>query len=164
MKRLTGRHVFLLLLGFFGMTIAVNVAMSIWAVRTFSGEVATNSYLRGLHYNDTLAARQMQQAEGWHAVITALRDPHGAARLLLILSGRDGQPVRGLTLEGVLSLPATEHEDKRFVLHESAPGRYEASLAPVRAAVWDVDIETPSPGENDEDTPRFETRNRLWIR
>jgi len=163
-KRLTGKHVLLLLFAFFGVTIAVNVAMATWAVRTFSGEVASNSYLRGLHYNDTLAARQHQRIEGWHAALSASRTSGRTTRLRLSISGKDGQPVHGLKLEGVLRLPATEREDRQFVLTETAPGHYEADLSAIRAATWDVDIETPSPGKNDEDTPRFETRNRLWIR
>ena len=160
-RRLTGTHVLLIFLGFFGVTFAVNAYMIHEALDTFSGEVVPQSYAHGLKYNETLAAREAQRATGWKATLAATRGLGGKAHVILAVVDRAGAPVRGLVLRGVMRLPATEREDKLFTLTETAPGHYEADVLGARQALWEIAVSVPGPTA---DAPRFEARNRLWIR
>jgi nitrogen fixation protein FixH len=160
-KGLTGRHVLLMMIGFFGVTLGVNAYMVKSALTTFSGEVVPQSYAHGLKYNETLAARQAQRAAGWQAKIAADRGAQDKVTVTLLITDRAGAPVRGLDLRATMRLPATEREDKNFTLAETAPGRYAAQVAGVRSAMWEITVIEPGATP---DAPRFEARNRLWLR
>jgi nitrogen fixation protein FixH len=130
--RLTGWHVLAIVCTFFAVVVAVDVSMAAMAYRTFSGEVAKDSYEAGLAYNRTLAQRRAQAALGWSATIA---DSPGTLRLRV--TDRDGRPVPGLVVAAKLERPATESGsvDVKFV--ESAPGIYDAHPGGL-AGAWDV--------------------------
>lgn len=64
-RRITGRHAAAALITFFGVVIAVNVTMAMFAVRTFGGVVVENSYVASQKYNGWLEAARKQQQLGW---------------------------------------------------------------------------------------------------
>ncbi|WP_112061352.1 FixH family protein [Hyphomonas pacifica] len=66
-KRLKGRHVLMYFMGFFGLMFVVNGIFLEKAITSFPGEDVEKSYLQGLNYNSTLAARQAQSELGWQA-------------------------------------------------------------------------------------------------
>lgn len=158
-KTLTGRHVFLLTLAFFSITLAVNGMLVAFAVGTFSGEDAKRSYLQGLHFNEALAARTAQRALAWEATVNVQRTAPDRVVIAYRLQRASGQPVTGVRLKGTLQLPATSDADRTFTFLEVAPGAYRAEISAVRAAYWDLVVTGSRP---DIDTA-FETRNRLWI-
>lgn len=66
MKRaFTGRDMTVILIGGFGVVIAVNLLMATLAVRTFGGLVVENSYVASQKYNRWLDAAEKQKALGW---------------------------------------------------------------------------------------------------
>lgn len=70
MQRLfTGWHMTAIIVAFFGIVIAVNVAMATFAIRTFSGTVVDNSYVASQQFNSWLAASRAQRALGWSVKI-----------------------------------------------------------------------------------------------
>ncbi len=64
-KRITGWHAAAALIAFFGVVIAVNVTMAVFAVRTFGGVVVENSYVASQKYNGWLEAARRQNELGW---------------------------------------------------------------------------------------------------
>lgn len=64
-KQITGWHALAALVAFFGVVIAVNVTMAIFATRTFGGVVVENSYVASQKYNDWIAAAERQKNLGW---------------------------------------------------------------------------------------------------
>ena len=66
-KRFTGWHMTAILLGFFGVIVAVNFTMATFATRTFGGVVVENSYVASQEYNDWLKAARAQAKLGWKA-------------------------------------------------------------------------------------------------
>ena len=66
-KRFTGWHMTAILLGFFGVIVAVNFTMATLATRTFGGVVVENSYVASQEYNDWLKAARAQAKLGWKA-------------------------------------------------------------------------------------------------
>mgnify|MGYP006277809243 FL=1 len=157
--RLTGRHVLFILLGFFGVLITVNSIFVFSAVKSFPGEDVPKSYLQGLSYNDTLAAREAQAALGWVAQAGTVDLPGGPA-LLVRLSEADGAPLIGLEVQADLRGLAREDADRTLTLIPSGPGEYAARLEGVPAGIWEARIHVSRP---DEDTPAFSARKRLTV-
>jgi nitrogen fixation protein FixH len=133
--RLTGWHVLAIVCTFFGIVIAVDVAMAMMAYRTFSGEVATDPYDAGLLFNRTLAERSAQAALGWTADIDMIK----GGDLRVTVKGRDGAPIDGLKVSAVLERPATEAGRESLAFARSAPGVYDARAGHLSGA-WDVRV------------------------
>jgi nitrogen fixation protein FixH len=66
-RRFTGRHMLAAMLAFFGVILAVNMAMATLATRTFGGVVVENSYVASQEFNAWLAAARAQRKLGWSA-------------------------------------------------------------------------------------------------
>jgi len=64
-KRFTGWHFTAIITAFFGVVIAVNLTMAVFATRTFGGVVVENSYVASQKYNGWLAAAKRQQQLAW---------------------------------------------------------------------------------------------------
>ena len=63
-KPVTGRHVLMMMLGFFGVIFAVNGVFAFLAIDTFTGLETEQAYLKGLDYNRTLTAAAEQRTTG----------------------------------------------------------------------------------------------------
>ena len=68
-KRFTGYHMAAILIGFFGVVIAVNVVMATFAARTFGGVVVENSYVASQQFNGWLKEERAQEKLGWNPVL-----------------------------------------------------------------------------------------------
>lgn len=132
---LTGRHVLMMVIAFFGVIIAANVFFITQAVRTFPGEDVRRSYVQGLNYNETLADREAQAALGWRAAASLSRDAAGAA-VEIILIDRDGLPVDGATLEGSLRRPLEARDDQTLAFVGLGEGRYRAAVGSLAEGQW----------------------------
>lgn len=142
--RLTGRHVLLGLICFFGLVIAVNVTMAIFASGTWPGLVVANSYVESQRFNARLEAAREQQALGYalefeqanNVMTLALRDSSG--RGVRIAGGmvKIGRPVTR-TQDRVIDVPPAP--DGRVSMPDAlAPGLWIADIALVLAddRVW----------------------------
>lgn len=132
---LTGRHVLIGLLAFFGAVIAVNVVFAVAAVRSFPGEDVRRSYLQGLAYNDTLADRRAQAELGWQAAASLRRADEGAV-LEVSLRTRGGAPLNGAALSGELRRPTTARFDRELAFAPIGEGRYVAALGALPTGRW----------------------------
>lgn len=133
--RINGWHVLAIMVGFFGVVIAVDVSFAVMAYRTFPGEVSVTPYEDGLLYNKKLAQIAAQEKLGWKAAASA--EP-GA--VVMIVEDAKGQPVRGLSISAKLERPATESGRMNAAFHEIAPGRYRARIGHETGA-WDLTAE-----------------------
>ncbi len=134
---LKGWHVLVMMTAFFGVTIAVNVAFTIYAVGTFSGEDVSKPYLRGLEYNRTLETRAAQAALGWNATIDAVHENDGTA-VSARITDRDGQAKSALTVEALLRRPTDARLDRAIELTAIGDGTYRAVAVDLPAGAWDV--------------------------
>lgn len=138
-KTLTGRKVLFILLTFFGVVTAANVAMIYAATDTFPGLVVRNSYDASQIYD---AERDAQAALGWRAAAD-LKD----GVLAVAIRDTQDQPVRGLTVSAVVGRPATTAEDREIELVET-DGAYTARPG-LKKGIWRVDIRAQGgPDEN----------------
>lgn len=130
--RITGWHVLIGVVLFFGIVIGVDTIFMVQAYRTFSGEVASNPYEAGLAFNRTLAQRQREAALGWSASVAT---PNGKS-VVVKVADREGKPLDGLSLTGVLERPATETGRQTLNFRSLGEGRYAASAR--LDGAWDL--------------------------
>lgn len=146
-RPITGWHVLVAVVAFFGVVIAVDSAFLIAAYRSHPGQVSVTPYEDGLLFNREVARRRAQAALGWSAVAAP-----AAGGVAVELRDAKGAPVAGQRLTGLLRRPATEAGEHGLTFSETSPGRY---LAPVRPApgAWDLTVRA--------DKGAFEAERRL---
>jgi nitrogen fixation protein FixH len=149
-----GRHVLLALIAFFGVMVLVNAVFFYFAVATFSGGDASNAYSKGLHYNETLVAAELQGERGWRSEL-AYDDKTG--RLTLKVLDRAAAPVNGLQVVADLERPATDREDRKVVLKELGEGVYAATVV-LAPGAWVVAIDSSGRGEGGDNVYRLKQR------
>jgi nitrogen fixation protein FixH len=159
-RGIKGRHVLWAMIAFFGLIFAVNAVMVYLALSTYSGLVANEPYRKGLDYNERIVADERQAALGWTA--DAIVD---GRRVVLTVTGKDGQPLAGLVVTGRAVRPASAQSDRSLDFKEISAGRYVASFSDAPAGTWQVDLDLQQAMRDvrAEDAPRFRLRRRLWL-
>lgn len=142
---LRGRHVLLVVLLFFGTVIAVNTLFVVLALRTFPGEDVPRSFLQGLRFNETLAARRAQRALGWRASIEAVQGAGTETLFHLRLVDRTGAPINSATLTGQLRRPADTRFDRPLTFEPLGSGLYVARAGVLARGIWEVEARTRVP-------------------
>ena len=139
-KPFTGKHMALVMVGFFGIVIAVNVLLADLAVSTFSGVVVENSYVASQGFNRLLGEAKADQALGWKLDLTRGRD--GSVRFTL--NDAKGAPLRGAVVQAQADHPlGAKVPAVMLAPKEVAPGIYEAPLVGGR---WHVAVEVRQQG------------------
>lgn len=151
--RLTGRHVLIAMLTFFGIVIAVNVTFIHLALDSWTGLTDHDSYRTGLSWNRTLERDAAQKALGWSSSVSTrvAREADGARSLgvTLTLRDADGRPVRGLSFAGEARHPVLEADDRRLEFAEAEPGVYTATALLPGAADWELTLKARRPDGTD---------------
>lgn len=130
--RITGWHVLVAMVLFFGLIIAVDALFIVKAYNSFSGQVASNPYEAGLAFNRTLAERRRQEALGWTATVDTPRP----GVVIVRMTDQAGQPMSALSVTGTLERPATEAGRQVLNFKPAGDGNYEA---PARLdGAWDL--------------------------
>ncbi len=100
---LTGRHVAMIFIGFFGTIFAVNGLLAYKAISTFPGLEVKNGYIASQEFNRRLAD---QTRLGWK-IWADERD----GQVILSITGRDGAPVEVADLTAIVGRATEERED-----------------------------------------------------
>lgn len=137
-RTVTGRHVLLGLIAFFGVMFLANGLLVYYAVSTFSGGDRPDPYRSGLNYNETLAEDERQAALGWDA--RAGYDGK-AQRLTLQFTDSAEAPVSGLSITGTLARPAENWEDRPIAFREWSEGVYVSDMA-LEPGNWVLSVES----------------------
>lgn len=82
----TGRHMAAIMIGFFGVVVAVNIGMARVAGSTFGGVVVENSYVASQNYNRWLDEAAKERALGWQLMAQRRADD----RVTVTVSGPTG--------------------------------------------------------------------------
>lgn len=157
---ITGKHVLIGMLTFFGLIIAVNVVMMRLALSTHTGVVAENTYRKGVKYNEEIAAAERMELLGWRNQMALA--PSGD-KLSIDIRDKDGNAVRGLAIKATLGRPASERYDLELTLNETAAGTYEASMPARDAGTYVASIEAKDP-TREQDGILYRAKERLWLK
>lgn len=131
---LTGRKVFMILVGFFGTIIGVNLFMAYMAVGTFPGMDVKNSYVASQSFDDDRAA---QEALGWEVTVT-----YQEGELLVAVVDETGQPADVAKLDALVGRP-THVRDDQTPEFQQRQGVFKArvTLAP---GLWNLRLKATS--------------------
>ena len=123
-RELTGKHVLICFLGFFGLVFAANAVMVKAAMSTFGGVQTISSYKAGLMFGQDVARAEQQDALHWQVTGKLSRD--GGGNAVLDISVRDpvGIAVNGLSAQARLAHPADERRDHFIALNDASAGRF----------------------------------------
>jgi nitrogen fixation protein FixH len=156
-RRLEGRHVLMIFLGFFALILTANVTMATLAIRTFSGEDTKSAYVKGLAYNDTLTRREQALAAGYRITADAARTPEGLVLVEAAATIPAGAP-QPVVVTATLRHPTNANLDRKADLTADGAGRFTASLADVPVGNWDVKVTVSAEGNE-----LVEARRRVWL-
>ena len=134
----TGRHMTAVLVGGFGIVIAVNLSMATLATRGFGGVVVENSYVASQKYNGWLDQARRQQALGWSVKVK--RKAGGTLDLML-----QGVPA-GASVTAQLRRPLGKPETTELDFVAAGPDR-QVATAPVAAGRWIARIAIETGGD-----------------
>lgn len=155
--RVTGRFVLVSLIGFFLCIVAANAIFISLAVKTFPGEQVDKSYLQGVNYNDTIAARRAQESLGWKAAIGVARIGEDA-RIELTFRDRDGAPLADLEVSGMLGRPADNNDDRTLEFTAQGDGAYAALVKALPGGLWRLETQAQGFSGDERSTMKIETR------
>jgi nitrogen fixation protein FixH len=159
-KPITGRQVFWGFAIFFGVVFAMNGVFMYYALSTYTGLDTTNSYRRGLNYNDRVRAEARQMRLGWKPTI-ALNAR--ADKVTLNLRTASDLPVPNLIVTALLNRPTTADFDRNLTLLEVSPGRYEASFKALKPGNWIISLQALDQTKS-TDKIVYRLRKRLWLK
>jgi len=126
-KRFTGWHMAAILVGFFGVIVAVNGVMATIAARTFGGVVVENSYVASQEFNAWLKAAKKQEALGWHPKVAL--DARRRVTVALPVTGASVTGYAEHPLGRAADVPLTFTGDKAIQSDQPLPaGRWTVHL------------------------------------
>ena len=158
LRELTGRHVLLGLIAFFGVVFAVNGVLVRAAISTFGGVETASSYKAGLQFEHEVAVAERQDALHWQVSGTLRRA--GAGQAVLDLTARDarGAPLAGLSADARLAHPADERLDRVIEVRSVAAGVFHGQAA-AQPGQWDLIVDLYRGGER-----VFRSQSRVTLR
>lgn len=155
---LTGRKVLAMVLAFFGVIIAVNATLTVFAIETLSGTEVASAYSASIAYQHEIDAAHQQNDRHWNVSATAKRDASGTLNVSIAAHDARDQPITGLAFSVRLQRPVDKRLDRDADLTEQAPGAYGVRLTDVAAGQWDLVIEADSDG-----AAMFRSRSRVVL-
>ncbi len=164
-NEITGRHVLLAMLAFFGVIFAVNGTFLYRAIGTYTGVVSNEPYRKGLEYNKRIADEERQQALGWKHNIALSPD----GQLRIAFDGASPQALAGLSLSGTVGRPSTAAQDVSVILAEGRPGEYLADVGKLGDGNWLVTAEATRPlpqgsAAEAEAEVVYRIKERVWLK
>jgi nitrogen fixation protein FixH len=156
-KSLNGRHVLVLVVGFFATVMAVNAVMVWLALGSFPGLVSANAYREGLAYNRTIEAREAQRVLGWQVTVDAA-ERGNPRRIEARFLDRGGAPLRELDVTARMVRPVVRGADRTIVLREVAPGIYRADDTVPSVGHWRLEIDAR------KDDRAWHMERELWLK
>lgn len=125
----TGWHMLGVMLGMFGIIIAVNFVMATVAVRTFGGTVVDNSYVASQEYNRWLEEARVQKRLGWAVAVTSDADHRAEVAVIAPGGALDGAAVSAIATHPL------GREAQRMVAFVAKGNRF-VSARPLPAGRW----------------------------
>lgn len=132
-RKLTGRAVLFIFIGFFSVFAIMNAIMVTSAVKTFRGLDADRPYESGIAFEKEMDRAKAQNALNWNVDIKLDRNGD-VTRVTGTPKDASGKPLTGLAINAIFAHPADRKRDTAFVLTEQADGSYQGqtTVAPGR--------------------------------
>ena len=151
-REFTGFHMLLVMGGFFGVVIAVNVTMAVLSSMSWPGLAVANSYVASQEYQVRLDAAREQHARGW---VAEFEYAPGVARFSVDDGAANPLDIGIVTL--TVNRPVGTTGDQVVELVRTADGAYTAPLE-LAPGTWDAVVTAPDTGHGP-----FELRRRFKV-
>ncbi|QJB70496.1 FixH family protein [Parasphingorhabdus halotolerans] len=142
-KTITGFHVTLMFVAFFGVIMAVNFLMAGLALGSFSGTVVDNSYVASQKYNQWLEESRKEAAHGW----TVNEPVRVSDRLQMSVTGSSDTALSDATITAIAEHPVGRTEALSLTFEEKMPGQYTSNEA-LPAGRWKLKISISEGGRS----------------
>ena len=120
--------------------VAVNLALTYFAVTSSTGLVTKHPFDEGNGYNAILAAAARGDALGWHGKLAIAPQKAGPVVLGATITDKDNALLAGLAVTAHIERPVEPVPEIELSLPEANPGHYTARAELNRAGQWDVRI------------------------
>lgn len=158
---LTGRHVLIAFILFFGVVIVTDFVFVRLAVTSFPGEQVEKSYYQGLNYNEKLAEKRRQAATGWSIQLVSTPQAGLAGDVEVRLSSSSGRGIEAAEVAGQIVRPMTDEGLQELAFVHQGDGIYVARANALGRGVWDLSIEAIAEGD---DEPSLTATTRISVR
>ena len=156
-RELTGKHVLICFLGFFGLVFGANAVMVKAAMSTFGGVQTTSSYKAGLMFGQDIVRAEQQDALHWQVNGKLSRDSAGNAILDISVRDSKGVPMNGLAAQARLAHPADERRDHLIALDDASAGRFHG-VTQAEPGQWELIVDLYK-----GDARVFRSRSRVML-
>jgi nitrogen fixation protein FixH len=129
-RPITGRHMAMVFVAFFGVVVAVNITMATLASSSFSGTVVDNSYVASQKFNGWLAQSRAQDRLGWATSVSL----DGARHVVIAVPGA------GFAAKGTAHHPLGRAADRALLFTAGSDGQL-VSTTPLPPGRWQVRLE-----------------------
>lgn len=158
--RISGKHVLLGMVLFFGGIMAANGWMAYQAVKTFDGLEREDPYRRGKDYNQVIEEAQKQAALGWQVEMVAeISGVDAFVRLNVTMRDKTGVPLNGLDGVALFWRPVDDGLDVETMLIQQGNGLYVGEIQLPAHGQWDVRLEMKDGSGN-----KLNHRERIIVR
>lgn len=131
----TGRHMWFVMIAFFGTILTVNLIMARFAISTFGGTVVDNSYVASQNYNGWLQQARVQEQLGWR--VEAIRG--GDDHVGVAVKDAEGTPLTNAKVSAVARHPLGRSDPVDLAFVQDAGGGYR-SLAALPTGRWTLHL------------------------
>ncbi len=125
---------------FFVVVLVANGIMVWVAMSSWTGVVDPRYYETGLRYNRLIEAAEAAARLGWTVDARVQVGADRQGRLVVELRDREGRPVVGAEVRGMLLRPTSEGNDVQLVLAPEAAGRYVARFVLPLDGQWELHL------------------------
>lgn len=136
----TGWHMTTILVGFFGVVIAVNLVMARYALGTFGGTVVDNSYVASQKFNGWLEKAEGERKLGWDIKASLNADRH-----VVVTVTKSGAALEGLTASASAHHPLGRMPEQAIQFSPLSGGGM-ISTAPLPAGRWQLKLSVSKDG------------------
>lgn len=149
----TGRHMSIVIVGFFVVIFLMNLALAYFAIGSWPGLLVRNGYDASQTYNQQIEQARLQNQLGWQSQLEIANDT-----AVLHMTDKTGVAISDLEITAAAARPTNESEDTMLTLTENADGSYggDANLASGR---WIISIRA----EDKSGTQTYRYQFRVFV-
>jgi nitrogen fixation protein FixH len=152
---LTGKHVLLTLIGFFGVIFAINGAFVYYALESWSGLDIDNSFIHGLSFEE-----DVREAHDWRVEIDPEELGGNRVRLNVAIERADGRTISPYAMDAEVRRPAVDVFDQHIELAQQGPHRYVGEVTLAGRGQWQIRVR----GRNEQQAVLFRADKRLYLK
>jgi nitrogen fixation protein FixH len=141
----------------FFIIISVNLTMVTMALDSWRGLVTTDSYEKGLAYQEAIDAEKREEALGWSVDLSVDHPQPKRADVLIQVTDDQGQPLDADRVRVAFVRPTQEGYDSLHTLTALGGGKFAKSVQLPLKGLWELRIEA----EKGQDAVRVSRRVTL---